>query len=85
MYGLTDTNECPSDSELITLDGGPVAWCLHRGAYEELGVAYHSVFAWMQERGHDQSAAMREIYLNDPANTPVDQLLTEVIVPIKKN
>ncbi len=68
--------------EQVTIDGGPVAWCLHRGAYEELGLAYHSVFAVMQTHGHQQSGAMREIYLNDPANTPADELLTEVIVPI---
>ncbi len=81
--GPTNPDECPPNSELVTLEGGPVAWCLHRGAYEELGVAYHSVFAWMQERGHEQSAAMREIYLNDPADTPVEQLMTEVMVPIR--
>jgi DNA-binding transcriptional MerR regulator len=75
-------HECIANTEPATIEGGPVAWCLHCGAYDTLGLAYHTVFATMQARGHTQSGAMREIYLNDPADTPVEQLLTEVIVPI---
>ncbi len=69
-------------TRLLELDSTPVAWCLHQGAYEELGLAYHAVFAEIQVLGHEQIGAMREVYLNDPADTPVEQLLTEVIVPI---
>lgn len=74
-------NEVP-DTRLLELDAISVAWCLHQGAYEELGLAYHAVFAAIQVHGHQQVGAMREVYLNDPADTPVEQLLTEVIVPI---
>ena len=66
----------------MELDAIPVAWCLHQGAYEELGLAYHAVFAAIQVHGHEQIGAMREVYLNDPADTAVEQLLTEIIVPI---
>ena len=70
------------DEEITTVSGGPMAWLSHQGSYQELGVAYHALFAWAQERGHDQRAAMREIYLNDPAETPEDELITEVMLPI---
>ena len=87
--GVLNIHVCSSvvDSEvpdvrLLELDATPVAWCLHQGAYEELGLAYHAVFAAIQVHGHEQVGAMREVYLNDPANTPVEQLLTEVIIPI---
>lgn len=60
-----------------------VAWCEHVGPYEELGLAYHAVFAWMQQYGQQQIGAMREIYLNDPADTPPESLRTEVMVPIE--
>jgi len=62
--------------------GGTEAWLTHVGAYEELGIAYHALSAWVQERGHEQRDALREIYRNDPADTPVDELITEVILPI---
>lgn len=66
-----------------TISAGTVAWCEHLGPYEELGLAYHAIFAWMQQYGHEQVGAMREIYLNDPADTSAESLRTEVMVPIK--
>jgi len=41
--------------------------------------------AWVQARGHQQRDSLREIYLNDPddpADTPIDDLTTEVILPL---
>jgi len=72
-------------AKIISIEGGPMAWLLHRGSYHELGIAYHSLFAWVQERGHEQRAAMREIYLNDPRDTEEDELMTEVMLPVKIN
>jgi len=69
--------------EIIDIPGGPVCWLTHQGAYEELGLAYHALSAWAQERGHEQRDALREIYRNDPANTSTDQLITEVLLPIR--
>lgn len=68
--------------EILEVAGGPVAWLTHLGAYEELGIAYHALSAWAQERGHEQRDALREIYLNDPADTPTESLRTEVLLPI---
>ena len=67
---------------MLALDGISVAWCLHQGAYEEPGLACHAVFAAIQVLDHQQIGEMREVYLNDPADTPVEQLLMEVIFPI---
>lgn len=64
------------------MPGGPVAWTVHRGPYESLGLAHHAVFAWAQEHGHEPSGDVLEIYVNDPANVPTDELVTEVLMPI---
>jgi len=80
--GVTEPHPDLSDAEVIALAGGPVAWLTHRGGYETLGLSYHALAAWAQERGHPQRAAVREIYLNDPAETPIEELLTEVLLPI---
>lgn len=66
-----------------TIGTETVAWCEHNGPYEELGLAYHAIFAWMQQHGHQQIGPMREIYLNDPADTPPELLRTEVMVPVE--
>ncbi|MFT5658729.1 MAG: effector-binding domain-containing protein [Gammaproteobacteria bacterium] len=71
-------------ASIVTIAGGTMAWLTPHGAYEELGLAYHALMAWIQQHGHKQSAAMREIYLNDPTSTPVDQLQTEVLLLIKE-
>ncbi len=71
------------ESSIIDIEGGKVAWLMLRGPYEELGLAFHSLFAWAQENGYQQRAAMREIYLNDPSQVPANELMTEVILPIE--
>lgn len=71
-------------AEMTTVTGGPAAFLTHVGPYEELGLAYHSLFAWIQEQGFEQRDAMREIYLNDPSQTPLESLRTEVLLPIKQ-
>ncbi len=69
-------------AEIIELPGGTFAWLSHRGAYEELGLAYHALHAWAQERGHEQRGLIREIYRNDPADVAAEDLVTEVLFPI---
>ena len=71
------------DVDIITVPSCLVAWLDHYGAYEELGLAYHALSAWVQEHGHTQHDAMREIYLNDPAITPTDKLHTQVLMPLQ--
>lgn len=64
------------------MPGRAVAWTVHRGPYEALGLAHHAVFAWAQEHGHEPSGDVLEIYVNDPANVRPDELVTEVLMPI---
>jgi len=71
------------NAQITEIPGGPAAWLIHKGPYDELGLAYHCLFAWIQEHGYQQRDAMREIYKNDPAETEPNELLTEVILPIK--
>jgi len=83
--GVGDREIADRRVTMIDISGGNEAWLTHVGAYEELGVAYHALSAWVQERGHEQRGALREIYRNDPADTPVEELITEVILPIGPN
>ncbi len=70
-------------AKVIDIAGGMVAWLTHKGSYNELGLAYNSLFAWSQEHGYQQRDAMREIYKNDPSEVEEDELITEVILPIE--
>lgn len=60
-----------------------VASTTHRGPYDEMGPAYHTVTGWIQEHGHEIAGPPREIYLSDPSDTPDPaDYVTEVQFPI---
>jgi len=65
------------------LPGGPAAVTVHRGAYAEIGPAYHTVSGWIADHGHELAGGPREVYLNDPAQVEETDLQTEVQWPIR--
>lgn len=69
-------------AELAVLPGGAFARLLHVGPFETLGLAYHALHAFAQERGHERRGPMREIYVNDPADVAPEAIETEVWMPI---
>jgi DNA-binding transcriptional MerR regulator len=70
---------------VVELPAGPAAVVVHRGSYEELGLAQHALFAWVQERGHEPAGPVRELYLNDPATVAAADLVTEVVLPLRRD
>ena len=66
------------------IDAGPGATCLHTGPYSDLEPAYTALTKWMQEHGHEAAGVSYEYYLNDPDETPPEQLQTRVVFPLKK-
>jgi effector-binding domain-containing protein len=69
-------------SERVRLPAVRCAAVRHVGAYEELGLAYHALFAWAQERGHAEAGPLREIYRNDPREVAPEALVTDVLLPV---
>ena len=55
---------------------------VHRGPYEEIAAAHHTVTGWISEHGHEMAGPPREIYLNDPQTVAPEELLTRVEFPI---
>jgi DNA-binding transcriptional MerR regulator/predicted transcriptional regulator YdeE len=69
-------------ARIVDLPGGEFAVVTHVGPYEQLGLAYHALYAWAQEHGHEPRGLIREIYVNDPANVPAAALRTELLLPL---
>ncbi len=65
------------------IPGGKVAVCLHTGPYSEIRHAYEALTQWVMEHGYEVAGAAYEIYLNDPAQTPPQELRTEIRFPLK--
>lgn len=62
-----------------------VASTVHRGPYDEITPAYHTLGGWIQEHGHQMVGPPRELYLNDPRAVSAEELLTEVQWPVERD
>ncbi len=60
-----------------------VAATVHRGPYDEVGLAYGSLMAWIAEQGLAVVGPPMESYLNDPAEVSPNDYLTEIMVPVR--
>ena len=67
----------PNGIDLREISGGTVAATVHRGPYDEIGPAYHTLAGWLQENDRVVTGLPCEMYLNDPQTVPPDDLLTE--------
>jgi effector-binding domain-containing protein len=65
------------------VEGGTMASTVHRGPYDEVGPAYHTLTGWIQEHGHEILGPSREVYLSNPDQTPPSEYLTEIQFPIR--
>jgi AraC family transcriptional regulator len=57
---------------------------LLKGSYDGVWFAFDKAFKFINESEHEiGEAPSLEVYLNDPSTTPEDELLTEILIPIK--
>lgn len=66
--------------EIKELDEGKVVSYIHKGSYHDIGHAYKIVFEYINRKGMKLAGSCREMYLNDPKQTPEAGLLTEIQV-----
>lgn len=69
--------------EIIALPGGPAAFTVHSGPYEQLSEAHAVVQRWIEAEGLVSAGAPWESYLTDPAEHPDPKdWKTEVVFPL---
>jgi len=75
--------EAPIEAD--TLPGGKYAVITHQGPYEKLEDAYAQIMGqWLPASNHEyRETPWFEVYRNDPANTPPEQLITDIHIPLK--
>ena len=71
------------DIQAGEIPGGMAATCMHIGPYDKITAAYEALGQWMQSNGRQGTGVCYEIYLNDPQQTPPEQLQTQILFPIK--
>lgn len=67
-----------------TLPAVKVVSVVYKGPYEHEGfsVAFENAFRFAAGKGFETTGPDRQVYLNNPDETPADELLTEVQIPI---
>jgi len=55
----------------------------HVGSYDDLYKTHEKAHAWLAVHKYIEIGNRFEVYVSDPTNTPVEQLVTEIIVPIE--
>lgn len=83
-FQLADGTPVPDDLEAISIDGGKTAVLLFKGPYAGLKGAYDFLFgAWLPKSGETpRNQPSYEVYLNNPAETAPEDLLTEICLPL---
>lgn len=57
--------------------------CTHTGPFDQLGAAYTAMHAWMADRGLEHDGPAYEYYLDDPADTPIEEVRTLIVIPVR--
>jgi effector-binding domain-containing protein len=69
--------------DLVTLPAVKVVSAIHKGPYNEVGIAYTRLFEFMQENNMEPAGPSRALYINDPGEVSEDELMTEVQIPAR--
>lgn len=81
--------KCPvvptGEVEVVTLPAGRWAVFTHKGPYNTLPQSWSSAYRdWLPASGERlRDTAPYEVYLNEPAGTPPEELLTEIHIPVE--
>lgn len=82
--GFPVTHTLPSRGEIQAseMPAGKYAACLYTGPYQDIGPAYEALTKFVQENGVQPSGVAYEYYLNDPTETPPQELMTQIVFPL---
>nr|WP_276562533.1 AraC family transcriptional regulator [Hoeflea prorocentri] len=81
---VADNTDLPKGLDDVTLKAGDYAILTYKGPYEDIRVAYDHLFGrWLPESGREPAdSPCYEVYLNNPAETKPEDLLTEIYLPL---
>jgi effector-binding domain-containing protein len=65
------------------IPAGKIATCVHIGPYTDMPPAYAALSEWIKENGYEATGVAYEIYLNDPGQTPPQELMTQIVFPLQ--
>ena len=82
VVNVADAPKAEAPLRADMLPAGEVLHFTHRGPYATLRDDYEKMMKHLSETGQAPGAPSWELYLNDPSDTPAEDLVTEVYVPL---
>ena len=82
-FPVSGTFSEKDDIKSSEIPGGKLARCLYTGPYNKIEPAYNALTAWVKENGYEATGVAYEFYLNDPGETPQEELMTQIVFPLK--
>ncbi|MDQ1253964.1 MAG: hypothetical protein QG646_3178 [Euryarchaeota archaeon] len=70
--------------EIKTLPAIKAVSAVYRGPYPGVEAGYNRVISFSKEKNLEPFGPSRELYLNDPAEVPEEELMTEVQIQVRK-
>ncbi len=82
--GIPVARELPGRDDIRAsgIPGGQVATCCHVGPYQTIEPAYNALSQWIEAEGLQPTGVAVEMYLNDPTQTPPEELQTQILFPL---
>lgn len=74
--------QVPAPMRLGQTPSGMAAVVEHVGAYDRIPATLERLEAWLQAHGHQRQGPVMQVYVSDPGDTPTDELVTRILVPI---
>ena len=65
------------------IPGGKMATCLHVGPYKTVEPAYNALIEYIAQNKYESTGVAYEFNLNDPGETPEEELQTQIVFPLK--
>jgi len=56
----------------------------HKWPIEKVEETYKALAEWVMQNGYEMSGPPEEVYLSNPAETRLEDLLTEIRFPVRK-
>lgn len=83
---IDDSVTPPEGIDVQVVPGGRYATMLHRGSFDKLSITYAAFFAkWLPDSGYEvRDLPSVEQYLTNPDETPEDEMLTQLWIPLKR-
>ncbi len=71
------------DIKVSEIPAGKTVACIYTGSYSQIEPAYTAMMEWIPANGHTWNGVCYEFYLNDPADTPENELQTNIVCYLK--